>query len=101
MRSHIHDFDYYNRNEDGDDYSNADYNPRLKALLLNVVDNQINDNKPIETKQTFTRLVRAGYTELQAKEKIAAVIAAAIYDAQMSGGPFDEAKYIKDISDLK
>lgn len=92
MKSHIkHDFDYYySGNEDGVDYSNADYNPRLKALLLKVVDNQINDNEPIETRQTFTRLVSSGYTELQAKEKIAAVVASTIYDAQLSGKPFNE-----------
>ena len=103
MKSHIkHDYDYYyNGNEDGVDYSNSNYNPRLKALLLQVVDNQINDRTPPETKQTVERLVGLGYTELQAKEKIAAIILTTIGDAQITGGTFDEAKYIKELNDLK
>lgn len=103
MKSRIkHDFDYYyNGNEDGADYSNAEYNPRLKAMLLQVVDNQINDETPIETKRTVKRLIALGYTELQAKEKIAAIVLTTIYDVQSTGKPFDEAKYIKALSDLK
>ena len=35
-------------------------NPHLKAAILEVVDNQIRDNDPPETKKTFNRLMKEG-----------------------------------------
>ena len=48
------------------------YNPRLKKLILQVVDNQISSNNPPITSETMKRLVSAGYSRQEAKEKIAA-----------------------------
>ena len=51
----------------------TEYNPRLKALILEVVDNQIRDNDPPITKQTIKRLRRKGYSRKEAKEMIGSV----------------------------
>lgn len=76
-------------------------NYRLKALLLEVVDNQMNQNDPPITNETFKRLVNAGYSEKEAKEKIAAVVVEHIYDIMKGGTHFNEKKYAKDLKSLK
>ena len=76
-------------------------NLRLKALFIEVVENQMADNNPPITNETFNRLVESGYSEQEAKEKIAAVVVTYIYDAMTDGKEFDEKKYTKDLRALK
>ena len=76
-------------------------NYRLKALIMEVVDNQINDNDPPITAITLKRLKDAGYSTKAAKEKIAAVVAENIYDIMTSDNTFDEAKYTRELEALK
>lgn len=77
------------------------YNPRLKALILEVVDNQINDNDPPITRKTMERLEAAGYTEKKAKEMIAAVVVSYIYEIMKDGKDFDVSSYTRDLKRLK
>ncbi len=77
------------------------YNPRLKALILEVVDNQINDNDPPITRETMERLKAGGYTEKRAKEMIGSVVAIYIYEIMKNGKDFDVVKYAKDLKRLK
>ncbi|MDL4839423.1 hypothetical protein [Aquibacillus rhizosphaerae] len=46
-------------------------NYRLKASLLEVVENQLNDNDPKCTKRTLDRLMGFGYSVSESKEMIA------------------------------
>lgn len=77
------------------------YNPRLKKLLIEVVENQLRDNDPPITRETLQRLLAAGYTKSQAKEKIASVVIGHIYDAMHDGIPFDGTKYEAELRGLK
>lgn len=77
------------------------YNPRLKALILEVVDNQINDNDPPITRETMERLKVGGYTEKSAKEMIGSIVATYIYEIMKNGKNFDVAKYTRDLKRLK
>lgn len=76
-------------------------NYRLKALILGVVDNQINENNPPITAITYKRLMAAGDSSKVAKEKIAAIVAENIYDIMTDGNSFDERRYTRDLEDLK
>ena len=82
---------------------NEDIQPnyRLKALIMGVVDNQINENNPPITAITYKRLMAAGDSSKVAKEKIAAIIAENIYDIMTDGNSFDEGKYTRDLENLK
>ena len=40
-------------------------------LILKIVDNQLKDNNPKETKLTLNRLVKEGYSTIDAKKLIA------------------------------
>ncbi len=75
-------------------------NPRLKALLVHVVDNQLRKNDPPETKLTLQRLTSEGYTEKEAKELIAGVVTAHIYEVLKHERVFNEDKYVRDLNRL-
>lgn len=77
------------------------YNPRLKRLIIEVVENQMKDDNPPITNITFDRLVAGGYTEQEAKEKIAAVVAGHIYDIMKYNKQFDVEEYSEELSKLK
>lgn len=70
-------------------------NLRLKKTILEVVDNQINANDPPCTKEIYDKLMEAGYSGAESKDKIGAVALTEIYDIFKSGKSFDEAKYKK------
>ena len=76
-------------------------NYRLKALIMGVVDNQINENNPPITAITYKRLMAAGNSSKVAKEKIAAIVAENIYYIMTDGNSFDEEKYTRDLEGLK
>lgn len=44
-------------------------NLRLKKLILEVVDNQLRENNPPVTKESYDKLIDAGYSAREAKEK--------------------------------
>ena len=43
--------------------SNMKANPQLKAMIIEVVDNQLKANDPLETGSTLERLIAEGYSE--------------------------------------
>ncbi len=76
------------------------YNPRLKKLLLEVVDNQLQSDEMPEVKETFERLVSEGLTKNQAKEMIAVVVTTEIFYVQKNSRQFDREKYVKALKRL-
>jgi len=48
-------------------------NPRLKVIILQVIDNQLQENYPPETKQTLDRLISKGCAKEEVKEPIGCV----------------------------
>ena len=74
---------------------------RLKSLVVKAVENQMKDNEPPITNTTFQRLVSAGYTEEQAKDKIADVLAVHIVYATSFSRPFHPEEYEKEPNQLK
>ena len=76
------------------------HNPRLKALILEVVDNQINDNNPPITRETMARLQAAGYSEKKAKEMIGSVVVEYIWEIMTKGTEFDVKKYTRALQKL-
>ena len=85
--------------EDDGDISKP--NPRLKRILLEIVDNQLRNNDPPITRETFERLQAEGHTAKQAKEKIAAVLVEDIFNVMTTQKPHDEAAYERRLSALK
>ena len=70
-------------------------------MILEVVESQLEQNDPPETRITLQRLVAAGYTEPEAKEKIAVVIIEEVYDVLKTNAPYDEKRYVSRLKQLK
>ena len=61
---------------------------------MDIVDNQLRDNTPPETRRTLERLVAAGHTLEDARRLIGCVVSTVIYDVLTQRRPFDEAAYV-------
>lgn len=75
-------------------------NLRLKKLILEIVDNQIDSNDPPCTKEVYTKLQEAGYSKAEAKDKIGAIVSTEIYDILKEGKNFDVALYKKSLEEM-
>ena len=69
-------------------------NPHLRRAMLEVVENQLRDGTPPETRATLDRLLAEGHARPAAIELIAGVVATEIFHVMKSGRPFDEARYV-------
>jgi hypothetical protein len=69
-------------------------NPHVRRAVLEVVDNQLRDGTPPETRATLDRLLAEGHTRPAAIELIAGVVATEIFHVMKSGRPFDEARFV-------
>ncbi len=79
----------------------SDYNPVLQKQILEVVENQIKDNNPKETKQTLNRLLSLGYTREDAIKKIGGVVAEEIFDILKKQEQYNEKRYLDKLFSLK
>ena len=70
-------------------------NPHLKAAILEAVENQMRDNDPPETNQTYARLVHEGHSKEEAKRLIGCVIVSEIFDILKKKQEFTLARFIK------
>ncbi len=67
---------------------------------MEVVENQLRDNDPPQTRQTFTRLIEAGHSEKEAKRLIACVVSAEIFDVLKNNEPFNLERFVKALDKL-
>lgn len=72
----------------------------LHDAIMEVVDNQIKDNNPPETKQTLDRLIAEGHTKEDAKKLIGFVVASEIFAVMKQSRVFDEAKFVASLKAL-
>jgi hypothetical protein len=67
---------------------------------MEVVDNQLRDNDPPETRQTLERLKRQGIDEAEARRLIACVIATEIFDIVKKNQVFDLGRFVSRLAAL-
>jgi len=72
----------------------AETNPAVGAAIMEVVDNQLRDGTPPETRQTLDRLLADGHTEDEARRLIACAVTSEIFDVLTHKQPYDEARYV-------
>ena len=70
------------------------YNKRLNTAILEVVDNQIREGDPPETKQTYDRLIASGYSEKETRDLIGCVVSSEIFDILKNQQPYDQDRFI-------
>ncbi len=77
-----------------------EYDPELRRVYLEVVDNQLRDNNPPETRVTFDRLRSEGFNETEAKVLIASAIAFETFQVMKSGAPFNHDRFVHNLNRL-
>ena len=75
-------------------------NPLLGKEMKKVVRNQIRQNDPPETKQTYDRLIKEGFPIDEVMRQLAVVVTAEIYDVAKNKEPFNQERYIKRLNKL-
>lgn len=69
-------------------------NKKLKALMLEVVDNQLRDNTPPETRKTYQRLLKEGFSNQEARKLIGAVVSTEIFEILKQNRPYDQTRFV-------
>jgi hypothetical protein len=70
------------------------HNPIVQAALYDVLDTQLRDGDPPETRATLDRLRSDGVEEKEARRLISCVIAAEIFAVMKSNKPFDRERFV-------
>ena len=78
----------------------SEVTPHLRAAIMAVVENQIRNNDPPQTRQTFERLIAAGHSEEEAKRLIGCVVSAEIFDVLKKNEPFNLDRFLKGLNKL-
>ncbi len=69
-------------------------NPALTEAILTVVDQQMRDNTPPETRRTYERLIAQGYAPEDARRLIGNVVAQEIFAVMQRGEAYHEQRYV-------
>ena len=75
-------------------------NPYVRAAILEAVENQLRDNDPPQTRETFKRLIDAGHSEKEAKRLIGCVVSAEIFDVLKKNEPFNLERFVRGLNKL-
>ena len=69
-------------------------------MILEVVENQIRDNDPPETRQTVDRLLAEGYTDEEARRLISTAVTVEIFHVMRDHEPFNLERFLWNLARL-
>ena len=75
-------------------------NPILKRHIIQVIENQIREKDPPETKETYDSLRREGHSAEEAYRLLGCVLVAEIYEIEKEKRVFDRELYVKRLKAL-
>lgn len=75
-------------------------NENLREQIFEIINNQLRDNDPPETKSTYKRLQEEEYDDLQTRQMIGQCLAVELFDVFKHGKPFNKERYIKNLKAL-
>lgn len=78
----------------------ARHDPVLHATVMQMVDSQMAENDPPETRETFERLVAAGYSPEHVRRMIGLLLALGLTDTLVRQKPFDVKRYVESLQRL-
>ena len=76
------------------------HNQKIRKAILEVINNQIQDNNPPETKQALLRLQGQGLSQEEALKLIGYVVASEVFNVLKQNRPYDEGRYISALNAL-
>jgi hypothetical protein len=66
----------------------------LRSAIFEVINNQLRDGIPPETKETYDRLLSKGYPEDEVMKYIGAVVSSEIFAVLKEGRTYDKDSYV-------
>jgi hypothetical protein len=72
----------------------------LRKATREVLANQLRDDDPKETRETYERLLSQGIAESQVKRLLSAIIALEIFGVVKEGRSFDRARFVERLKAL-
>ena len=75
-------------------------NPHLKAAFMEVVDNQIANNDPPETRQTLDRLISQGISNQDARIYIGQAVCLEVWDIMKNKREFNRERFTRNLKNL-
>ena len=73
---------------------------RLKATILEVVENQLRDGDPPETRETMDRLMREGHSEADARLLPGQAVTVEVYCIWKEKKPFNRERFVRNLRGL-
>jgi hypothetical protein len=74
--------------------------PELRQTVLEVVENQIRDHEPPETRQTVERLMAAGYGADEARRLVATAVVVELFHITRDKEPFNRERFLWNLARL-
>ena len=75
-------------------------NEALREQILQVVETQLSENNPPETRQTYNRLLKSGVSDENAKMYIGQCVSVEIFHVMKHHQPFNEERFKKNLNNL-
>ena len=66
----------------------------LREAIFEVVENQMRDGTPPQTKTTYDRLIAAGHSRLETMKLIGCAVTVEIFDVMKENKPYNEERYV-------
>ena len=67
----------------------------VSSAILEVVDNQLRDNDPPQTKSTYNRLIGLGYSDDETRRLIAFVVLSELNEMVKQMKPFNQRRFAR------
>ncbi len=67
---------------------------------MELVENQMRDNDPPETRQTYERLIAEGYTDDEARRLVASAVVVELFHIHRDRQPFDRPRFLWNLDRL-
>jgi hypothetical protein len=75
-------------------------NEVLRNNIFEIIDNQLKNNNPPQTKETYNRLRKMGYDDFQTKQMIGQCVAVELFNILKHKKPSDNNRYITHLKAL-
>jgi hypothetical protein len=75
-------------------------NEIIRGQIFEIIKNQIKSESPPETKKTFEKLKKLGYSDGDAEKLIGQCVAVELFDVLKNKKPFNETRYVSNMEKL-
>ena len=71
-----------------------------RAAIFEIIENQMRDDTPPETKQTYDRLIADGHSREETMKLIGCAVSSEIFDVLKQQQPFNQDRYVAALQSL-